>query len=279
MHILRLQCIDTPGIVAAVATALRDTGCNIEESAQFFEHSSGRFFMRVMFSEVETGAAAKFTRVFAAPAQQFAMDWRVCKAGEPVKTLIMASREDHCLADLLYRWRSKSLAIDPVAIGSNHEIVKDLSAQHDIPFHYLPITPDTKAAQEQKIRDIVQQTGAELIVLARYMQVLSDKFCADYAGRLINIHHSFLPGFKGARPYHQAYDRGVKLIGATAHFVTPDLDEGPIITQEVQQVTHRDTPDMLQQLGRDTESRALARAVRLYAERRVFLHGNRTVIL
>ncbi len=279
MFILRLQCIDTPGIVAAVSTALRDTGCNIEESAQYFEHSSGQFFMRILFSEVAPDAAAKFTDAFTPAARQFGMDWRVCAADEPVKTMILASKEDHCLADLLYRWKSRSLNITPVAIVSNHEVAGPLAAQHALPFHYLPITPDTKPAQEKQLRDLAQQTGAELIVLARYMQVLSDQFCADFAGRTINIHHSFLPGFKGAKPYHQAYERGVKLIGATAHYVTADLDEGPIITQDVQHVTHRDTPDMMRQLGRDTECRALSRAVLLYAERRVFLHGNRTIIL
>ena len=279
MFILRLQCTDTPGIVAAVSTALRDTGCNIEESAQFYEHSSGLFFMRILFSEVARDAAAKFAETFAPAARQFAMDWRVCNADEPVRILIMASKEDHCLADLLYRWKSRALNIAPVAIGSNHTLAEPLAAQHGIPFHHLPVTPDTKSAQETLLRELVQQTGAELIVLARYMQVLSDTFCADFSGRMINIHHSFLPGFKGAKPYHQAYERGVKLIGATAHFVTPDLDEGPIITQDVQHVTHRDTPEMMQQLGRDTECRALSRAVRLYAERRVFLHGNRTIVL
>lgn len=279
MFVLRLQCIDTPGIVAAVSTALRDCACNIEESAQFFEHSSGQFFMRVMFSELAPEAASNFTRAFAPSAQQFAMNWRVCNVAEPVKTLLMVSKEDHCLADILYRWQSRSLMIDPLAIVSNHAVIEPLATQHDIPFHHLPVTPVTKAEQEQRLRHLITGTGAELIVLARYMQVLSDQFTADFAGRVINIHHSFLPGFKGAKPYHQAYERGVKLIGATAHFVTPDLDEGPIITQDVQHVTHRDTPDMMRQLGRDTESRALARALKLYAERRVFVHGNRTIIL
>lgn len=279
MFILRLQCIDKPGIVAAVATALRDTGCNIEESAQFYEHSSGQFFMRVLFSEVQQNAAAVFTHAFKPAAQQFSMDWRVCSTSETVKCLILLSKEDHCAADLLYRWRSSALNIEPVAIASNHQSAANLAEQYSVPFHHLPLTAVTKPQQEQQIRDLIEQTGAELIVLARYMQILSDQFTQDYAGRIINIHHSFLPGFKGAKPYHQAYDRGVKLIGATAHFATPDLDEGPIITQEVQSVTHRDTPDMMQQRGRDTERRALAHAVQLYTERRIFVHGNRTVIL
>ncbi len=279
MFILRLQCIDSPGIVAAVATALRNSACNIEESAQFFERSSGQFFMRVMFSELVPDAVSHFTRTFGDAAQQFAMTWRVCMAAERVKTLLMVSKEDHCLSDLLYRWNSGSLAIEPLGIVSNHATMEPLAAQHNIPFHHLPVTPETKMEQEQRLRHLIAGTNAELIVLARYMQVLSDQFTSDFAGRVINIHHSFLPGFKGAKPYHQAYERGVKLIGATAHFVTPDLDEGPIITQDVQQVTHRDTPDMMRQLGRDTESRALARALKLYAERRVFLHGNRTIIL
>lgn len=279
MFVLRLQCIDKPGIVAAVATTLRDAGCNIEESSQFYDHFCGLFFMRVMFSEVKPEAATRFTADFEKPAQQFAMDWHVAPLKTPLKTLILVSKEDHCLADLLYRWRSKSLSINPVAIASNHDVMRPLADQHHIPFHYLPITAASRNEQENQLRDLVQQSGAELIVLARYMQILSDEFCADFAGRVINIHHSFLPGFKGAKPYHQAYERGVKLIGATAHFATTDLDEGPIITQEVQQVSHRDTPDLMQQLGRDTECRALARAVRLYAEHRVFVYGSRTVIL
>ncbi len=279
MFILRLQCIDKPGIVAAVASALRDTGCNIEESAQFFERSSGLFFMRIQFSEVQQNAAAAFIKAMERPAQQYAMDWRVCTKDNPVKSLILLSKEDHCAADLLYRWQSGALAINPVAIGSNHESAAKLAGQYGLPFYHLPITPDTKPQQEQQIRSLIEQTGAELIVLARYMQILSDQFTKDYAGRIINIHHSFLPGFKGAKPYHQAYARGVKLIGATAHFATPDLDEGPIITQEVQAVTHRDTPDMMQQRGRDTERRALAHALQLYTERRIFVHDHRTVIL
>lgn len=279
MFILRLQCIDKPGIVAAIATTLRDSGCNIEESAQFYERSSGLFFMRIRFSEVQQNAASIFATAMKAPAQKFTMDWRICPMDEPVKTLILLSKEDHCATDLLYRWQSRALAIDPVAIGSNHEAAAKLAVQHDLPFHHLPITPATKPQQEQQIRDLIDATGAELIVLARYMQILSDQFTKDYAGRIINIHHSFLPGFKGAKPYHQAYERGVKLIGATAHFATPDLDEGPIITQEVQTVTHRDTPEMMQQRGRDTERRALAHAIQLYTERRIFLHDHRTVIL
>lgn len=279
MFILRLQCIDKPGIVAAIATTLRDSGCNIEESAQFYERSSGLFFMRIRFSEVQQNAAVTFANAMKVPAQQFSMDWRICPMDEPVKTLILLSKEDHCATDLLYRWQSGSLAIDPVAIGSNHDSAAKLAGQYNLSFHHLPITAATKPQQEQQIRDLIEQTGAELVVLARYMQILSDGFTRDYAGRIINIHHSFLPGFKGAKPYHQAYERGVKLIGATAHFATPDLDEGPIITQEVQTVTHRDTPDMMQQRGRDTERRALAHAIQLYTERRIFVHDHRTVIL
>lgn len=279
MFALRLHCHDQPGIVAAVAGALRDCGGNIEESAQFFEHSSGEFFMRVVFSEVQQNAAAQFEAAFAQIADRFAMKWRLLALDSPVKTVLLASREDHCLADLLYRWRSKNLDIEPVAILSNHDTAAPLAAQHKIPFHRLPAGEKSKAEIESQVTDIIDKSGAELIVLARYMQILSDAFCSKFERRIINIHHSFLPGFKGARPYHQAYERGVKLIGATAHFVTPDLDEGPIITQEVQQVTHRDSPEMMQQLGRDTECRALARAVRLYTARRIFVHGQRTVIL
>jgi formyltetrahydrofolate deformylase len=189
----------------------------------------------------------------------------------------MVSQHDHCLNDLLYRWRSDQLPIDITAIISNHQTTKDLAESHELPFHYLPI--DNKEAQEEKVRNIIEETDSELIVLARYMQILSEDFCTSYKGRVINIHHSFLPGFKGAKPYHQAYERGVKIIGATAHFATADLDEGPIIAQDIVPVDHSDTPQKMQVVGQDTESRVLARAIKLYAERRIFLQGGRTIIL
>lgn len=279
MHVLRLNCVDAPGIVAAVATCLRDSGCNIEESAQFYDPHSGRFFMRVVFRALQEGGVKSFESAFAPIAQKFAMNTQVCDLTRPVKTLLMVSKAGHCLNDILYRWRTGSLPLEIAGIASNHTVLKPLADAHGIPFHHLPLSPETKAAQEKQIADIVQQTGTELIVLARYMQVLSDDFCTKFTGRVINIHHSFLPGFKGARPYHQAYDRGVKIIGATAHFATPDLDEGPIIAQGVEPVDHTHTPEQMQILGQDTESRVLTRALKLYAERRIFLHGLRTVIL
>ncbi len=276
MHILRLHCSDKPGIVAAVATALSDTHCNIEDSAQFHDPLSGRFFMRVMFAPLKTNAEKDFENKFISIARTYKMDWNIDLGSQPVKTLILLSKEDHCLHDLLYRWRTKHLNIDIVGIASNHKIVSELAEGHKLPFHLLPAD---KAAQEKEIRKIIKKTGAELIVLARYMQILSSGLCTDYAGRIINIHHSFLPGFKGAKPYHQAYERGVKIIGATAHFATSDLDEGPIIEQQTVHVDHAFTPQKMQALGRDTETRVLARALELYTERRIFLHGRRTIIL
>lgn len=276
MHILRLHCNDKPGIVAAVATALSDTHCNIEDSSQFHDTLSGRFFMRVVFSPVKANAEKDFENKFAVIARNFGMDWHIDLMTQPVKTLILLSKEDHCLHDLLYRWRIKHLNIDIVGIASNHSIASSLAENHKLPFHLLPAD---KASQEQEIRRLATTTGTELIVLARYMQILSPGLCDDHAGRIINIHHSFLPGFKGARPYHQAYERGVKIIGATAHFATSDLDEGPIIEQQTVHVDHSYTPQKMQALGRDTETRVLARALELYTERRIFLHGCRTIIL
>jgi formyltetrahydrofolate deformylase len=279
MYCLRLDCQDRPGIVAAVATALSAAGCNIEESAQFNDPFSGYFFMRVVLSPVQKDAQITFKKNFRPIAESFGMEWSLTALEAPVRTLILVSKEDHCLNDLLYRWRTKQLPIDIAAIASNHETTRALVESHGIEFHHLPITPETKHNQEQQISALVESTGSELIILARYMQILSHEFCAQHAGRVINIHHSFLPGFKGARPYHQAYERGVKIIGATAHFATQDLDEGPIIEQKTERVDHAYTPEKMQALGRDTEARTLARAIQLYTERRIFLHGQRTVIL
>jgi formyltetrahydrofolate deformylase len=275
-HILRIQCPDRPGIVAAVATTLSDAGCNIEESSQFNDAFSGQFFMRVVFSSPAADAAG-FSASFKNVAAKFQMTWQVTSLEKNVKTLILVSKADHCLNDLLYRWRTKNLAIDIVGVASNHDNNRNLAEDRGLPFHYLPI--EDKNTQEGQIESLIESTGAELIVLARYMQILSDKMCSRYAGRIINIHHSFLPGFKGAKPYHQAYERGVKIIGATAHFATHDLDEGPIIEQETVHVNHSFTPEKMQVMGRDTESRVLARAVALYTERRIFLQGQRTIIL
>ena len=279
MHILRLSCDDKPGIVAAVATSLSNNQCNIEESSQFHDPASNQFFMRVVFSETQNNCLKKFTDRFQEVADEFSMQWQICNSKTPLKTLLMVSQHDHCLNDLLYRWRTGHLPIEITAVVSNHDTTRDLVEQHGIPFHYLPIDSKTKKQQEDKVRDIIKQTNSELVAMARYMQILSEEFCADYPAQIINIHHSFLPGFKGSRPYHQAYDRGVKIIGATAHFATADLDEGPIIAQGVEPVDHSFTPEKMQNLGRDTESRVLASAIQLYAERRIFLHGKRTIIL
>lgn len=279
MHALRLHCVDQPGIVAAVATTLSNNQCNIEESSQFFDPLSGRFFMRVVFRALQDGCQKSFAVRFPEIAARFKMDWEVCDLSVPAKTLILVSKADHCLHDLLYRWRTKSLPLDIVGIVSNHPDLKPLADDHHIPFHHYPIVGEDKEKQEARIDSLAANSGAELILMARYMQILSQQFCSKYSGQVINIHHSFLPGFKGARPYHQAYERGVKIIGATAHFATEDLDEGPIISQGVENVDHAHTPAKLQQIGQDIESRVMARAVRLYTERRIFLHGQRTVIL
>lgn len=279
MFVLRLNCADKPGIVAAVATSLCDTHCNIEESAQFHDPHSEQFFMRVVFSPLQKGAEKTFEEHFAPIATNMEIHWQIHNLSAPVKTLILVSKADHCLNDLLYRTRTKNLNIEVTGIVSNHETHREFVEGRGLSFHHLPITPKTKTRQEQQISELIAQSGSELIVLARYMQILSSDMCTQYAGRIINIHHSFLPGFKGAKPYHQAYERGVKIIGATAHFATENLDEGPIIEQETVRITHAHTPKKLQVIGRDTESQVLARAIQLYAERRIFLHGQRTIVL
>ncbi|MDQ0566789.1 formyltetrahydrofolate deformylase [Erythrobacter citreus] len=276
--VLTLSCADRPGITARVTSFLFERGGNILEAQQFNDRLSDAFFMRVEFDPGSTTRDA-IRSEFAALAGEFAMDWKLALRERPRRVLIMVSKFDHCLADLLYRWRIGELAMEPVAIVSNHprEAIghTDLG---DIPFHHLPVTRDTKAAQEAQVRAIAVDTDAELVVLARYMQILSDEQAAHFAGRCINIHHSFLPGFKGAKPYHQAYERGVKMIGASAHYVTADLDEGPIIHQDAESIGHADTPDALVRKGRDIESRVLAEAVRLHLEERVLLNGQRTVV-
>ena len=276
--VLTLSCADRPGITARVTSFLFERGGNILEAQQFNDRLSDAFFMRVEFDPGSTTRDA-IRSEFAALAGEFAMDWKLALRERPRRVLIMVSKFDHCLADLLYRWRIGELAMEPVAIVSNHprEAIghTDLG---DIPFHHLPVTRDTKAVQEAQVRAIAADADAELVVLARYMQILSDEQAAHFAGRCINIHHSFLPGFKGAKPYHQAYERGVKMIGASAHYVTADLDEGPIIHQDAESIGHADTPDALVRKGRDIESRVLAEAVRLYLEERVLLNGQRTVV-
>lgn len=280
--ILTLACPDRPGITARVTGFLFERGANILDAQQFNDRAANggedRFFMRVVFDP--DGSTAEGLRVdFAALADEFGMEWKMAREDRPRRTIIMVSKFDHCLVDLPYRWRTGELAIDPVAIVSNHPREAAIRVEiGDIPFHHIPVTPETKPAAEAQLRALAAETDAELVVLARYMQVFSDELSAHFAGRAINIHHSFLPGFKGARPYHQAHARGVKIIGATAHFVTADLDEGPIIHQDVERITHADSPEDLVRKGRDIERRVLAEAVRLFADDRVLMNGNRTVV-
>jgi len=279
VFILRLKCNDRPGIVAAVATSLSNANCNIEESAQFNDHLSEQFFMRVVFSALSDGAEERFAAAFEKVAQEYDMTWKITPRDAPVKTLIFVSKADHCLNDILYRWRTKHLNIDIVGVVSNHEYNRELVEARGLKYYHVPTPNGHKDGVEDTFRDVIEDTEAELIVLARYMQIMSDKMCEQYLGRIINIHHSFLPGFKGAKPYHQAHARGVKIIGATAHFATADLDEGPIIEQDVVRIDHRYDPKRLQVLGRDTEAKVLSRSIELYTQRRIFLQGDRTVIL
>lgn len=275
---LSLSCDDRPGLVAAIAGFLAERGGNITDAEQYNDPSTGRFFMRVAFDHGPTDPEA-YRAGFSALAKALGMDWRLRAPGYRPKVLLMVSRFDHCLADLLNRKRSGELVMDVVAIVSNHP--KEALAGSligDIPFHHLPVTRDTKAGQEAQVKALVTETSADLVVLARYMQILSDGMAAFLSGRCINIHHSFLPGFKGAKPYHQAHDRGVKMIGATSHYVTADLDEGPIIVQDVQAITHKDTAEDMVARGRDVERRVLARAVKAHLEDRVFMNGTRTVV-
>ena len=277
--ILTLSCGDRPGIVGAVGSFLADNGCNIIDSAQFGDVDTGRFMMRVLFERLEVAPERPaLAAAFAAIGDRFAMRWALHDAQERPRVLIMVSKLDHCLNDLLYRYRIGALPMNPVAIVSNHRDTYQLAASYNIPFFHLPVNNDTKTQQEAKLWAIIEDERAELVVLARYMQVLSNDLCRRLEGRAINIHHSFLPSFKGAKPYHQAYARGVKLIGATAHYVTPDLDEGPIIEQEVARVDYKMGADDLVALGRDVECLALARAVKYHLEHRVFLNGQKTVV-
>ena len=279
LRILSLSCPDRPGLVAAVAGCLHENHCNIEEAAQFNDQLSGRFFMRVVFRPKSDQALQDFHTAFTALSDTLDMNWTLHNTAEKVRTAIMVSQWDHCLNDLLYRTHTDHLPLEITAIISNHEEAAEHAARHGIRFHHMHVRPENKKEQESEQIRMLDETNTELIILARYMQILSNSFCARYPGRIINIHHSFLPGFKGAKPYTQAYERGVKLIGATAHFVTADLDEGPIIAQDVQSVDHSYTPQKMQALGRDIEALTLARAVQLYGERRIFLEGLRTVIL
>jgi formyltetrahydrofolate deformylase len=275
---LTLQCDDRPGLVADVATFLTRQGGNITDAQQYNDKLTDRFFMRVEF-EIGDGDIAALESGFTSLAQERGMDWTLRRRSERQKVLLLVSKFDHCLGDLLYRWRIGELDMDVVGIVSNHpQHVLTTSLMGDLPYHHLPITKDSKPQQEAQIKAIVDQSGADLIVLARYMQILSDDLAGFLSGRCINIHHSFLPGFKGAKPYHQAHERGVKMIGATAHYVTADLDEGPIIHQDVEAINHADTPDDLVRKGRDIERRVLATAVQHHLQGRVFQNGARTVV-
>ena len=278
VHVLTLVCRDRPGITATVTSYLFEQGGNVIEAQQFNDTEDGDFFMRVAF-DVGPADPAAILAGFGTIATEYGMRWSLRGRERPRKVMLLVSKFDHCLADLLYRVRIGELAMDVVAIVCNHprEVLVH-SMVGDIPFHYLPVTKDTKAEQEAQIRALAEETGAELIVLARYMQILSDEMASYLSGRCINIHHSFLPGFKGAKPYHQAHARGVKMIGATAHYVTADLDEGPIIHQDVEAISHADSPDDLVRKGRDIERRVLAEAVRLHLEDRVLLNGGKTVV-
>ncbi|MFE0425525.1 formyltetrahydrofolate deformylase [Streptomyces sp. NPDC058953] len=277
-YVLTLACPDKQGIVHAVSSYLFITGCNIEDSRQFGDQDTGLFFMRVQFSAEEPVNVDKLRASFTAVGDAFQMDWQIHASAEPMRIVLMVSKFGHCLNDLLFRSRIGALPVEIAAVVSNHTDFAELVESYRIPFHHIPVTRDTKEEAEAQLLELVREKDVELVVLARYMQVLSDDLCKQLNGRIINIHHSFLPSFKGAKPYHQAHARGVKLIGATAHYVTADLDEGPIIEQEVERVGHEVTPDQLVAIGRDVECQALARAVKWHSEHRILLNGHRTVV-
>jgi formyltetrahydrofolate deformylase len=279
-YVLTASCPSRMGTTAAIAGFLAAKRFYLMEMHQFDDTISQRFFARVAFCGVqgEKVDLPRLRRQFEQVADAEEMEWHIHDSAERTRVLIMVSNFDHCLEDLLYRHRTGGLQMDVTAVVSNHVTLQPTAARHNLPFFHLPVTPATKAEQERKLMELVDSTRTELVILARYMQILSDDLCTKLRGRAINIHHSFLPGFKGAKPYHQAYDRGVKVIGATAHFVTHDLDEGPIIEQVVERVDHTDTPEMLVARGRDSERRALSTAVRLATEHRIFLNGGRTVV-
>ena len=276
---LTFSCCDQPGIVFQVTKFLFDQGCNIVDSAQYNDRDTEKFFMRVSFvCSKESMTCDTFPDLFSETANRLALDWNIYDRARPQRVMILASKPMHCLIDLLYRYSIRDLNIEIPMIVSNHRDSYQLAASYDVPFLYLPITKENKASQELKLLDIVETEKIDLIVLARYMQVLTKETCAALPGKIINIHHSFLPSFKGAKPYHQAHHRGVKLIGATAHYVTEDLDEGPIIEQDVARVDHAMSPSQLVSVGRDIEKAVLARAVKAHTEHRVFLNGHKTVV-
>jgi len=278
---LLLVCPDRKGIVAAVAGFLSDHDASIVEAKQFNDQLTRRFYMRAVFTSVGPRFVAleNLRAKFSMLASTYEMTWQIEDTAQRVRVLIAVSKLDHCLQDLLFRWRSGVLPVEVVGVVSNHPDLRSLVEWHQIPFHHLPVTADSRSQQEAQILEIIERDNVDLLVLARYMQILSNDLCRALSGRCINIHHSFLPSFKGARPYHQAYARGVKIIGATAHYVTTDLDEGPIIEQAVERVGHEYTPERFQEIGRDLEAIVLARAVRWHAERRILLDGQRSVIL
>lgn len=276
--VLTFSCQDSKGIVAAVATLFATLGFNIKESSQFEDVEQRRFFMRTVF-ECPTGySLSQIRSLFKPLGEQYQMEWQISDSQVKPRVLIAVSQWGHCLNALLNSWKNGTLPIDIVGVVSNHNVMRDLTEWYQLPFHYFPITSATKAEQEGQLWQLMQDLQADFLVLARYMQILSDDLCQKLNGRAINIHHSFLPGFKGAKPYHQAFDRGVKLIGATAHFVTADLDEGPIIEQAVERVSHINSPDDMAEIGRDIEAVVLNRAVRWHAEQRVLLNGSKTVV-
>ena len=276
--VLTVTCKSTRGIVAALSGFLAERGCNIIDSSQFDDLGTGRFFMRVGFISEEGAKRDELMAGLMPISQTFGMDVALHDQSERMKVMLMVSRFGHCLNDLLYRWRIGALPIDIVGVVSNHFEYQKVVVNHDIPFHHIPVTKENKPQAEARIMDIAESTGTELIVLARYMQVLSDRMCETMSGKIINIHHSFLPSFKGANPYKQAYQRGVKLIGATAHYVTADLDEGPIIEQDIVRITHAQSAEDYVSLGRDVEAQVLARAIHAHIHHRTFINGNRTVV-
>ncbi|MBZ4022211.1 formyltetrahydrofolate deformylase [Rhodobacter sp. TJ_12] len=277
-YVLTVNCPTTRGIVATIANYLADNGCNITDSNQFDDLATGQFFMRVSFAS-ETGSdLATLQKGFEPVATEFKMDWAMRDASAKMKVLLMVSNFGHCLNDLLYRWRIGALPVEIVGVVSNHMTYQKVVVNNDIPFHHIKVTKANKPEAEARLMEVVEESGAELVVLARYMQILSDQLCQKMSGRIINIHHSFLPSFKGANPYKQAYERGVKLIGATSHYVTADLDEGPIIEQETVRITHAQSPEDYVSLGRDVEALVLARAIHAHVQHRTFINGNKTVV-
>ncbi|MBU2959480.1 formyltetrahydrofolate deformylase [Citreicella sp. C3M06] len=276
--LLTVSCPVRPGIVAAISAFLTEQGCNIHDSSQFSDIENDRFFMRLSFASEQGATREGLASSFAPLAERLEAEFAFHDPSQKMKVVIMVSRFGHCLNDLLYRWRIGALPIDIVAVVSNHMDYQKVVVNHDIPFHCIKVTPQNKPEAEAEIMRVVRDAGAELIVLARYMQILSDEMCREMSGRIINIHHSFLPSFKGANPYKQAFERGVKLIGATSHYVTADLDEGPIIEQDTVRVTHAQSPGDYVSLGRDVESAVLSRAIHAHIHRRVFLNGDKTVV-